>query len=218
MLLHRLLAVTMTAACMLAAAAPQPGDVVFSDNFDSTPLGANQTSLMGGWSVTGGTIDVIGAPGYDPRTGHGHYLDLQGSSGHAGTLSLTLGADPAGVYVVGFDMSGNPRGNHGALRFGGVTIFDVHADDPFLHIGIGTMHEGGPFVLRFDTPALVDTFEGPFVPDTGLLLDNVTVTFEEAWAVPEPAIGGLMLMGLGVVVAAAMRRSPRLDRQEATRS
>lgn len=31
--------------------------------------------------VTGGTIDVIGSPGYDPRLGNGHYIDMQGSAG-----------------------------------------------------------------------------------------------------------------------------------------
>jgi hypothetical protein len=41
-----------------------------SDTFDTAPLGIDQTSLPGGWLVTGGTIDVIARPA-DPQPGHG---------------------------------------------------------------------------------------------------------------------------------------------------
>src|SRR6476620_8150273 len=111
---HRCLSVAGLVACLSAMAAPKPGDVIFNESFDAFPLGPNQTSLPDGWTVTGGTVDVIGAPGIDPRPGHGHYIDLQGSSGQPGRLSVAIPVETAGSYVVEFDWSGNPKGNAGA--------------------------------------------------------------------------------------------------------
>jgi hypothetical protein len=104
------------AACCCATAAPQPGDVVFSDNFDAVPLGSNQTSLLGGWTVTGGTVDVIGASGFDPQPGHGHYIDRRGSSGQPGRLTIEIPAEVSGTFHVAFDIAGHPPGDAGAIR------------------------------------------------------------------------------------------------------
>lgn len=208
-------AITAVALTTGAAAQPKPGDIIFSDSFDSVPLGIDQTSLPG-WTITGGTIDVIGAPGYDPRPGHGHYLDMQGSSGHPGQLSILLPVPISGRYLVGFDWSGNPRADHGAIAIdttpkdpnevGLGAIIDVAADTPFLSAGHGTgVLSEGFFTLTFSTPPFFDTPEGHFVTGTGLLLDNVTVTFIEA--IPEP--GTIALLGVGLGMVGLVRRRSR---------
>ena len=217
MLFKHWVAIASSAVCLCATAAPQPGDLIFSDNFDSTPLGIGQTSLPGGWTVVGGTVDVIGAPGLDPRPGHGHYIDMQGSSGEPGRLSIEVPVETSGRYLVEFDWSGNARGNAGAIGVdtgpaGGTDgksfIIDVAADTPFLRSGHGTgIQNQGSFLLTFFTPAFVDTPDGRFVADTGLLLDNVTVTF--AQAIPEPATFVLVLAGI-VPIGLAARRKWRL--------
>jgi len=208
------LAATCAAAWLCASAAPQPGDVVFSDQFDSDPLGLSLTSLPGGWTVTGGTIDVIGAPGDDPRPGHGHYIDMQGSSGHPGSLSIEIPVETSGTYLVEFLWSGNPRGNAGAIGIntgpaegtdGLSFIIGVTADTPFIQSFHGTgLKNKGSFVLTFFTPPFVDTPQGRIFPDTGLLLDGVTVTFLQA--IPEPATFALLLAGFGALALVWHRR------------
>jgi hypothetical protein len=201
------LAAACVAAQVCASAATQPGDVVFSDQFDTLPLGLNLTSLPGGWSVAGGTIDVIGAPGDDPRPGHGRYIDLQGSSGHPGSLSIEIPVETSGTYAVEFLWSGNSRGNAGAIGVdtgpaegtdGLSFIIGVTADTPFLQSGHGTgLKNKGSFLLTFFTPPFVDTPQGRVFPDTGLLLDGVTVTFLQA--IPEPSTFVLLLAGFGAL-------------------
>jgi PEP-CTERM motif len=208
----RCFAIAGFAVCCCAAAAPQPGDVVFSDNFDTVALGSNQTSLLGGWTITGGTIDVIGAPGFDPQPGHGHYIDLQGSAGQPGRLSIEIPVEVSGTYLVSFDIAGHPPGNAGAIRIdtgpalgtdGSFTIIGVSAETPFLRFDHGTgVHDQGSFLaLTFSTPAFVDTPDGRVVPDTGLLLDNISVTFTQA--IPEPATFALVLVGMAAIAIAA---------------
>src|SRR4030095_5122825 len=62
--------------------------------------------------VTGGTIDVIGAPGDYPRPGCEHYIDFQSSSGQPGHFSFELPVPVSDIYLVQFEWSGNPRDNH----------------------------------------------------------------------------------------------------------
>jgi hypothetical protein len=120
---------------------------------------------------------------------------------------------------VEFDISGNARGEHGAietdvfaeglgLRANGI-IFNVPSDFPFQRFGAGTgVVNEGPFVVTFSTPPIVHG-DVTQITDTGLLLDNVTVTFTQA--IPEPASAMLMLVGLAAVAGAGRWRT-RLTR------
>lgn len=219
MKMNHCIAILCSAACLCAAAAPKPGDVIFSDNFDAAPLGLNQTSLPAGWTVTGGTIDVLGPPGFDPRPDNGHYIDMQGSAGHPGRLSIDIPVETSGIYLVEFEWAGNPRGNSGAITVdtgptpfsdGKSTIFGVTSDISFLDGANGTGIQGqGFFLLSFYTPAFIVLPDGERVfPDTGLLLDNVSVTFVQS--IPEPATFALTLIGI-VPLALAMRRRRRME-------
>jgi len=212
------IAAAACAAVFQAVAQPVPGDIVFAETFDTIPLGRYADALPNGWTVTGGTIDVIGAGGSDPKPGHGHYIDLQDDSGHA-VLAHTIPVPAPGLYDVFFHWAGNPQGEHGALRVdigpvpmsdGSLTIIDVSSATPFLMSTSRGQFGTGSFLLRFSTPASVTLADGTtFVPDTGLLLDDISVRFTQA--IPEPATA--WLLGLGLATLAWRARSCRHDRK-----
>ena len=52
----------LSAALLAASAAAQADIVVLADNFDANDLGLNV--VPAGWSVTDGTVDIIGNPGF----------------------------------------------------------------------------------------------------------------------------------------------------------
>jgi hypothetical protein len=60
---------------------------VFSDDFNTDSLALNQTSFLGGWTVSSGTVDLIGTGFFDFYPGNGHYVDLDGSTANAGVFS-----------------------------------------------------------------------------------------------------------------------------------
>ena len=97
--------VTLSASAIAAPA-------VFSDNFDANSVGLN--AVPAGWSVTNGTVDIIGSGYFDFIPGSGKYIDLDGSTGKAGNLSKTFTLDPLPIgqqYVLTFDLAGNHRDN-----------------------------------------------------------------------------------------------------------
>ena len=55
------------AALALSATAPAHAAVVFSDNFDANAMGLN--FVPAGWSVSAGTVDIIGPGFYDLMPG-----------------------------------------------------------------------------------------------------------------------------------------------------
>lgn len=90
----------------------------------------------------------------------------------------------------------------------GLIIYNVASDVPVSSPFIDTGPKSpGSFILTFSTPAFVDQIYPPgiFVTDTGLLLDNVIVTFE-AFALPEPSNLILVIFGL-IPLALAVRSS-----------
>lgn len=89
--------------------------VIFQDNFDSELApGVYNTDYKGfaNWTVTKGSVDLISTPNPWSLTcagGTGKCVDLDGSTGTAGTLqSIALTLDP-GTYTLSFDISGNQR-------------------------------------------------------------------------------------------------------------
>ena len=90
--------------------------VIFQDNFDAEAGGAGSSSLnysaFSNWGVSDGTVDVVsnGGWGIGCVGGAGKCIDLDGSTGNAGTLTSTLLSLAAGNYTLSFDISGNQRG------------------------------------------------------------------------------------------------------------
>jgi hypothetical protein len=98
---------------------------VFSDNFDSDPLGLN--AVPAGWTIgNDGTVDVIGNPGfYDLIPGNGRDIDLDGSTGAAGLLETSFAVTAGLTYTATFQLGGNHRDGNSdsvAVVFGGSTL------------------------------------------------------------------------------------------------
>jgi len=174
---------------------------IFFDNFDSNPLGTNQ--IPAGWTVTDGTVDVIGSPDlFDLIPGNGRYIDLDGNTFDAGILSRSFNFVAGSTYTVTFDLAGSHRGTNNEIvdvTFGTtVATYTVAPADPFtLRTMIFTPNTSGIYALLFSNRG---------GDEVGALLDNVTVS-----GVPEPASASMFSLGLLGVLAAMSRRFRRGD-------
>ncbi|MFN0184031.1 MAG: PEP-CTERM sorting domain-containing protein [Aquabacterium sp.] len=186
----------IAAAALTLAGAAHAQIVVFTDNFDANALGLNTTPS--GWVVSGGTVDIIGNPGfYDFLPGNGRYVDMDGSTGNAGKMSIQLNLTGGLLHTLSFDLAGNRR-NGGQER---------------VDVSIGTMSSSHSlpqnagftaYSLQFtpgSTGAYTLSFEGAGGDNIGMLLDRVQVT-----AVPEPQTWALLGLGLAAVGGIARRR------------
>lgn len=170
---------------------------VFTDNFDGDTLALNQTAFLGGWTVSSGTVDLIGDPAFfNFLPGNGRFVDLDGSTGNAGLFDKQLALGAATTYILSFDLAGSQRGdvNIVDVTFGTNTqTFTLNSADPF-----------STYTMAFTTNAAANyqiLFDNKGGDNFGALLDNVNVA-----AVPEPETYMMMLGGLGLIGFAARRR------------
>lgn len=171
---------------------------VFSDDFDGEVLELNAS--LDNWTVSDGTVDVIGTGFFDLRPPRFRYLDLDGSSGDAGKITTNMVFAP-GNYVLSFDLSGNAR--NGAND--SVTVSLGSYSEMFTLPGtagfstyIRNVNVAGSSQLMFDHAG------GDLL---GLLLDNVVVR-EATTAVPEPSalLYGLALAPVGLALRRRFRK------------
>jgi hypothetical protein len=182
--------------------------VVFSDNFDSENGGVGTLNYTGfaQWTVTLGTVDLIGNGYYDfpPVTdGHGLYVDMDGSSSQAGTMvSLNLPLGP-GSYVLSYELAGNQRGGPDDTVTASVEVGVSPAH-------VITLASSDPFATFSDNFTLTTAqtvniqFAASGGDNIGILLDNVKLES----VVPEPTtivVWGL-LGGLGLAVGYFRRK------------
>ncbi|QSI76404.1 PEP-CTERM sorting domain-containing protein [Niveibacterium microcysteis] len=184
---------------LIALALPAHADTtLFQDNFDTNGGGLN--TVPAGWTVTDGTVDVIGAgTGWDYVPGSGKFLDLDGTSGLAGTLSVSLNMVAGQHYSAFFDLAGSQVRNDAesvAVSFGAASgTYSLPRTAGWTHFALDfTPTSTGLYSLSFKNAG---------GDNVGMLLDNVTVTA----AVPEPETYAMLLAGLGVVAAARRRKS-----------
>ncbi len=164
---------------------------VFSDNFDSDALGLNQTTFNGGWTVTSGSVDLIGQGGiFDFLPGNGRYVDLDGSTNLSGSFDNQINLGASTEYTLTFDLAGSQRGDTNIVDviFGTTSAsYTLASSDPF-----------STFSLSFITNSSANYqifFKNNGGDNIGALLDNVNV---EVSPVPVPAALPLLASALGV--------------------
>jgi hypothetical protein len=193
-----LLAVVSLSLC--AGAAP-----VFFDDFNTENGGAGVLNYAGfaNWTVSDGTVDLIGNGFYDFLPGNGLYVDMDGSTSNAGkmltTQAISLGA---GTYELSYELAGNHRN-------AGVETVDVA-----VNVGIfsasHSLSINDPFTLftqQFTLATAQDvtiSFEGIGRDNIGMLMDNVKLDNVTPPTVPAPA--AILLAGMGTGLVGWLRR------------
>jgi hypothetical protein len=201
-----------TICALLPLAGLAQATIVFSDNFDANSVrlgGLNQTPS--GWTVTGGTIDLVGAGTLTPLSyggaptdaigaGHGKFIDLDGSLFNAGVLSQSIDLLAGTTYTLSFELAGKHR-----LLGAGSDSVAVSFGDASLSAVLGSRVGWTGYSLVF-TPSASQAYSFSFAnaggDNYGALLDNVSVTA----AVPEPQTYALMGAGLLAMLMVSRRR------------
>src|SRR5229473_5571328 len=84
--------------------------IVFEDNFNTEAHGLNHTTFTN-WTVTAGSVDVLGPHFFDLFPGNGNYVDLDGTT-HGGPPAGQLTSKSSfgtGNYILSFMLGGNSR-------------------------------------------------------------------------------------------------------------
>ena len=175
--------------------------VIFSDNFDAENGGVGALNYTGfsNWSVSQGTVDLIGNGFYDFLPGNGLYVDLDGSTNNAGIMGHFQSLAP-GDYTLSFDLAGNHRNSAAELTTVNVAVV----------LGGGTaanssisLNQNDPFTtysLDFSISPLLNpsfifvSFGAASNDNIGMLLDNVVLS--DRVGVPEPNTLALLAVGL----------------------
>lgn len=191
----------MAFATVLLASAPASAATIFFDDFTQEQYGLNQA--LDNWTVTRGTIDVVGEPANFPGLclngpSPDKCVDLDGSTGAAGRIVSTgIFLDP-GTYEFSFWLKGNSRGGPAdtvrmivETNVTGGESFVLNSGDPWQQYTRSfTLAAGQTVNLVFDHAG---------GDNVGILLDNVRLS-----SVPEPAT--VSLLGLAVAGAFLRRR------------
>jgi hypothetical protein len=194
----------LASALLVSSTVASNAAVLFTDNFDSSPLALNSTPI--GWTLDYGSLDVIG-PDYNFYPGTGNHIDMNGSTNQSGGMhtNAVFNFIAGNTYTLSFNYGNNANSaNNGStetlvatvLGFPGVTIDQVGAIASYL-VGSYSFTALSNFssALYFNASGTNDGDNG------GLILDNVSLS-----VVPVPAALPLLAAGLGVLGFAGRRR------------
>jgi choice-of-anchor C domain-containing protein len=149
----------------------------------SAPVGGFATysagQNIGPWTVTGGSVDLIGARFWAAAEGD-QSVDLNGYS--AGTISQTFATVPGTRYRVNYSVAGNPDSGP-LIKTGSVLINGVDAQDFSFNIAGKTRLDMGYSAETFEFTATLPQTTLTFQSTTansaaGPVLDGVMVTPE----------------------------------------
>lgn len=201
---------TAAVAAGLSLAAAGAHAALVPDGDFSAPYGGGTYmtlgggTLMGPWTVTGNSVDLIGGYWQTPTGPNTGSVDLDGNNPGGITQTLTLAP---GSYVLSFDLSGNPDGGDPTkvvdVSVGGASQAFSYTTGSNTHSNMMYTLETlrftstGSTVLSFSSGDATGSPWGPVVADV-----NVN-------SVPEPATWALMIGGLGLTGFALRRRAAK---------
>ncbi len=201
MRLRTLLVSSLLATGALVGATSANAAGVFSDNFDSYAYQLNWVPPSSVWTVSTGSVDLIGETTsgtyFDFYPGNGGYVDLDGSTGAAGTLQTAQSFGP-GTYTLSFDLGGNALGNPAAT-----TTITLGNWSMSLTLASGSLYQ--PYTSTFTTTggnlSFADDIAGN--QNIGNILDNVALS--SASGVPEASTWAMMALGFAGLGFAGFR-------------
>ncbi len=199
-MIKQMISRTMTAVFCLAL--PSFAGVILSDNFEGNGYALNTTPS--GWTVTNGTVDVIGPGYFSGLCANGtKCIDMDGSTHNAGDLSRSFSTIQGATYELTWDMNGNRRG--------------YGPDSMVVSVGsasqLYTLASNGAlatYMLSWVAPttgtaSIMFSHQGG--DNVGILLDNVQLTETAAVAsVDTPEPGSIALMISGAVALLVLRK------------
>jgi hypothetical protein len=204
----RKILILAAAAILFGASGAARGDTYFFENFNSEHGGTGllNYSGFGQWSVTKGSVDLIGNGFWDLLPGHGLYLDMDGTTNAAGGISSVLLYLPAGDFDLTYALAGSQRGVGGNVS---ARILDnVNAVLASQNTSLGSGAVFSTYDLSFSLPTEqmirlnFESNDGP--SNQGLLLDTIQLTGPAPASVGGPALivplpsalwSGLALLG-----------------------
>jgi choice-of-anchor C domain-containing protein len=197
----------LVAAALCSAGSAKAATLILDGDFANTSptfTTENNGTAFGPWTVTSGSVDLIGGYWQSPTPGGGS-LDIDGNSN--GSIAQTFTA-PAGNYVFTFDLSGNPDGppitKSLEVQIGSTTETfnytlsgNTHADMMYIPETFDFTSTGAPLTLSFLS------LDNPSSPYGAVIGDVAAVS-----AAPLPPGVWLFASALMGLMAFAWMRSP----------
>ncbi|MHC5724998.1 MAG: PEP-CTERM sorting domain-containing protein [Nostoc sp.] len=204
------IAITLTALTAIGFASTNSAiaasvTTLLDDSFDQENSTAFNYDNFANWNVINGSVDLIGSVGfYDFLPANGLYVDLDGSTGQAGTLQSkkTFNFQAGDTVNLSFQLAGNQR--YDMSDSVTVSLGNLFSETFSLPEFQAFTNFTGSFTVASITNATLD-FKGIGADNVGLLLDNVRLTK----SVPEPgSIMGLLAFGAFGATSLRKRKQP----------
>ncbi|XZF62279.1 MAG: Calx-beta domain-containing protein [Gloeotrichia echinulata DVL01] len=150
--------------------------ILLSDNFNGENNGGGRLNYTGlaNWTVSDGSVDLIGSGYFDLLPGNGFYLDLDGSTSNAGRLEskTTFNFNAGDKVTLNFSLAGSQRGDTNSVT---VSLGNLFSET----FTLNTSQPLNQFTRTFTvtSPASAKLiFDHVGGDNFGLLLDNVELS------------------------------------------